>query len=97
MPASVRPRRSILYMPGSNPRALEKGRALPADGLLLETDAPDQPGAQHRGERNEPALNPVDDMSNGSASSETSAGPSSSRRRIWRRAHAVSPHGTACR
>jgi citrate lyase subunit beta / citryl-CoA lyase len=28
-----RPRRSLLYMPGSNPRALEKGRGLPADGL----------------------------------------------------------------
>lgn len=33
-------------------------RALPADGLLLETDAPDQPGVQHRGERNEPAYLP---------------------------------------
>lgn len=29
--------------------------ALPADALLIETDAPDQPGAAHRGERNEPA------------------------------------------
>ena len=27
MPASIRPRRSVLYMPGSNARALEKGRA----------------------------------------------------------------------
>ncbi len=25
------------------------------DALLIETDAPDQPGAQHRGQRNEPA------------------------------------------
>lgn len=33
-------------------------RALPADGLLLETDAPDQPGAAHRGARNEPAWLP---------------------------------------
>lgn len=33
-------------------------RALPADGLLLETDAPDQPGVQHRGQRNEPAYLP---------------------------------------
>ena len=31
MPATVRPRRSVLYMPGSNARALEKGRTLPAD------------------------------------------------------------------
>lgn len=28
---------------------------IPLDTLLLETDAPDQPGAGHRGERNEPA------------------------------------------
>lgn len=28
---------------------------MPLDHLLLETDAPDQPGASHRGERNEPA------------------------------------------
>lgn len=30
--------------------------SLPLDALLLETDAPDQPGADHRGERNEPAF-----------------------------------------
>jgi TatD DNase family protein len=30
-------------------------RAVPLEALLLETDAPDQPGAGHRGERNEPA------------------------------------------
>ena len=29
--------------------------AMPIEQLLLETDAPDQPGAGHRGERNEPA------------------------------------------
>lgn len=29
---------------------------LPLDGLLLETDAPDQPLSLHRGERNEPAF-----------------------------------------
>lgn len=28
---------------------------MPIEHLLLETDAPDQPGAAHRGERNEPA------------------------------------------
>ena len=31
---------------------------LPLDGLLLETDAPDQPDADHRGQRNEPARLP---------------------------------------
>jgi citrate lyase subunit beta/citryl-CoA lyase len=41
---AARPRRSILYMPGSNARALEKGRTLPADGLILDLEdavAPD--------------------------------------------------------
>ena len=33
-----RPRRSVLYMPGSNTRALEKGRALPADALILDLE-----------------------------------------------------------
>ncbi|MFZ2080311.1 MAG: aldolase/citrate lyase family protein, partial [Xanthobacteraceae bacterium] len=35
---TVRPRRSVLYMPGSNARALEKGRDLPADGLVLDLE-----------------------------------------------------------
>lgn len=30
--------------------------AMPDDALLLESDAPDQPGANHRGEQNEPAF-----------------------------------------
>ncbi|HEY0522820.1 MAG TPA: CoA ester lyase, partial [Stellaceae bacterium] len=34
MPATARPRRSMLYMPGSNPRALEKARTLAADALI---------------------------------------------------------------
>jgi citrate lyase subunit beta/citryl-CoA lyase len=38
MPAVFRPRRSLLYMPGSNPRALEKGRVLPADGLIIDLE-----------------------------------------------------------
>lgn len=44
MPKSARPRRSMLYMPGSNARALEKARALPADSLILDLEdavAPD--------------------------------------------------------
>ena len=35
---TVRPRRSVLYMPGSNARALEKGRDLPVDGLILDLE-----------------------------------------------------------
>jgi citrate lyase subunit beta / citryl-CoA lyase len=38
MPAKPRPRRSLLYMPGSNRRALEKARGLPADGLILDLE-----------------------------------------------------------
>ena len=45
MVASIRPRRSALYIPGSNSRALDKGRAVAADILLLDLEdavAPDQ-------------------------------------------------------
>ncbi|MBT6828184.1 MAG: CoA ester lyase [Rhodospirillaceae bacterium] len=38
MTASHRPRRSVLYMPGSNPRALEKGRGLPADVIIMDLE-----------------------------------------------------------
>ena len=44
MPATLRPRRSVLYMPGSNARALEKAKSLPADALILDLEdavAPD--------------------------------------------------------
>jgi len=37
-------------------RPLEVARAVPAELLLVETDAPDQAPAAHRGERSEPAL-----------------------------------------
>jgi citrate lyase subunit beta / citryl-CoA lyase len=35
---TVRPRRSVLYMPGSNLRALEKARELPSDVLILDLE-----------------------------------------------------------
>jgi len=41
---TVRPRRSVLYMPGANTRALEKARSLPADALIFDLEdavAPD--------------------------------------------------------
>jgi citrate lyase subunit beta / citryl-CoA lyase len=40
----IRPRRSLLFMPGANARALEKARELPADGLIFDLEdavAPD--------------------------------------------------------
>jgi len=48
MAATTRPRRSVLYMPGSNARAQEKAKTLPADGLILDLEdatAPDAKGA----------------------------------------------------
>lgn len=44
----IRPRRSALYMPGSNARAIEKARSLPADVIILDLEdsvAPDQKAA----------------------------------------------------
>ncbi len=41
---ALRPRRSVLYMPGANERALEKAATLPADALILDLEdavAPD--------------------------------------------------------
>jgi citrate lyase subunit beta/citryl-CoA lyase len=42
--SDIRPRRSVLYMPGSNARALEKARSIAADALILDLEdavAPD--------------------------------------------------------
>lgn len=41
---SVTPRRSLLYMPGSNARALEKARGLDADVLILDLEDAVAPG-----------------------------------------------------
>ncbi len=44
MSASYRPRRSVLYMPAANARALEKAAAIPCDGLIFDLEdsvAPD--------------------------------------------------------
>jgi len=44
MSDQIRPRRSVLYMPGSNARALEKARQLDVDALILDLEdsvAPD--------------------------------------------------------
>ncbi len=45
---TLRPRRSVLYMPGSNTRALEKARTIAADALVFDLEdavAPDQKAA----------------------------------------------------
>ena len=46
MNTTIRPRRSVLYMPGSNERALEKARSLPADGLILDLEDAVSPDAK---------------------------------------------------
>ena len=50
--SDLRPRRSVLYMPGANERALEKAQSIPADALILDLEdavAPDaKPEARER-------------------------------------------------
>lgn len=46
---TARPRRSVLYMPGSNARALEKGRTLAADALILDLEDSVAPDAKDVG------------------------------------------------
>jgi len=48
---SVRPRRSVLYMPGSNARALEKAKTLPADCLILDFEDAVAPDAKAEARR----------------------------------------------
>ena len=55
MPAedvAERPRRSVLYIPASNPRAIEKARSLPCDSVILDLEdsvAPDAKAAARTG------------------------------------------------
>jgi citrate lyase subunit beta/citryl-CoA lyase len=51
MPKTARPRRSVLYMPGSNARALEKAKSLPADGLILDLEDAVAPDAKELARR----------------------------------------------
>ena len=44
----IRPRRSVLYMPGSNARAIEKARTLPVDGVILDLEDAVAPDAKER-------------------------------------------------
>jgi citrate lyase subunit beta/citryl-CoA lyase len=48
----LRPRRSVLYMPAANERALEKAKAIPADAIIFDLEdavAPDaKPGARDK-------------------------------------------------
>jgi len=46
MSETIRPRRSVLFMPGSNERALEKARQLPADALIMDLEDAVAPSAK---------------------------------------------------
>lgn len=47
-----RPRRSVLYMPGANTRALEKAKNLPADSLILDLEDAVAPDAKPQAREN---------------------------------------------
>jgi citrate lyase subunit beta / citryl-CoA lyase len=51
MATAPRPRRSVLYMPGSNARALEKARGLAADGLIFDLEDAVAPDAKDEARR----------------------------------------------
>ena len=50
--AAYRPRRSVLYMPASNERALEKAKTLPVDALILDLEDAVAPDAKERAREN---------------------------------------------
>lgn len=52
MSNQVRPRRSVLYMPGANTRALEKARTLPADALIFDLEDAVAPDAKEAARAN---------------------------------------------
>jgi len=52
MITTVRPRRSVLYMPGANTRALEKARTLPADVLIFDLEDAVAPDAKEAARAN---------------------------------------------
>jgi citrate lyase subunit beta/citryl-CoA lyase len=52
MSDTIRPRRSLLFMPGVNARALEKSRELPADGLIFDLEDAVAPDAKEAARAN---------------------------------------------
>ena len=51
MSLPIRPRRSVLYMPGSNARAIEKARTLKADAIILDLEDAVAPDAKAEARR----------------------------------------------
>lgn len=52
MTNDLRPRRSVLYMPAANERALEKAKTIPADGLILDLEDAVAPDAKETARTN---------------------------------------------
>lgn len=52
MTATARPRRSMLYMPGANTRALEKGRSIATDAIILDLEDAVSPDAKDEARQN---------------------------------------------
>lgn len=52
MTANARPRRSMLYMPGANTRALEKGRSIATDAIILDLEDAVSPDAKDEARQN---------------------------------------------
>ncbi|PIE17135.1 MAG: CoA ester lyase [Proteobacteria bacterium] len=52
MATTTRPRRSVLYMPASNTRALDKGRRLDCDGIILDLEDAVAPDAKAQARAN---------------------------------------------
>ncbi len=57
MPANLRPRRSALFVPGSNARAVEKAKTLPADVLIFDLE--DSVAPEHKDLAREAAVSAV--------------------------------------
>ncbi|MEJ7801477.1 MAG: aldolase/citrate lyase family protein, partial [Ilumatobacter sp.] len=49
---SLRPRRSVLYMPAANERALEKAKSIPADALIFDLEDAVAPDAKQQAREN---------------------------------------------
>ncbi|WP_456698354.1 HpcH/HpaI aldolase/citrate lyase family protein [Aeromicrobium sp. P5_D10] len=52
MTSELRPRRSVLYMPGANERALEKAKTIDADALILDLEDSVAPDSKAQGREN---------------------------------------------
>ena len=48
---TIRPHRSVLYMPGANARALEKAKTLPCDAIILDLEDAVAPDAKETARR----------------------------------------------